>query len=184
MLCDNRRMVAYHRAILGNASCFKGKTVLDVGTGTGILALWCAKAGAAKVYCVEYTGMAKLAKNLLTANGTLLLPPPSPCLSKLLKLYFYSDFYCLLRRFCEGYGDVCEVMQCSVEDLELEHQVDILVSEWMGYMLLRESMLDSLVRARDKWLKPRGLMFPSHATIEWGIVSDEVCGVAFALRHL
>ncbi len=63
-------MVAYHRAILGNASCFKGKTVLDVGTGTGILALWCAKAGAAKVYCVEYTGIAKLAKNLIAANGT------------------------------------------------------------------------------------------------------------------
>ncbi len=69
-------MVAYHRAILGNASCFKGKTVLDVGTGTGILALWCAKAGAAKVHCVEYTRIAKLAKNLIAANGTTTTTSP------------------------------------------------------------------------------------------------------------
>ncbi len=72
------------------------------------------------------------------------------------------------------------MLQCSIEDLELDMQVDIIVSEWMGYMLLRESMLDSLVRARDKWLKPGGLMFPSHATIEWGVVSDEVGGVRCA----
>ncbi len=96
------------------------------------------------------------------------------------------EFYSLsdTPRFTEGFGDVCEVMQCSIEDLELEHQVDIIVSEWMGYMLLRESMLDSLVRARDKWLKPAGLMFPSHATIEWGIVSDEVWGLLFIRLRL
>ena len=31
-------------------------------------------------------------------------------------------------------------------------QVDIIVSEWMGYALLYESMLDSVLFARDKWL--------------------------------
>jgi len=45
------------------------------------------------------------------------------------------------------------------------HQVDIIVSEWMGYFLLRESMLDSVIIARDKWLKPDGAMYPSHATL-------------------
>lgn len=52
-------------------------------------------------------------------------------------------------------------------------QVDIIISEWMGYFLLRESMLDSLVRARDRWLIPGGLMFPSACTMLWGLVSDE-----------
>lgn len=52
-------------------------------------------------------------------------------------------------------------------------QVDIIISEWMGYFLLRESMLDSLVRARDRWLVPGGLMFPSRCTMMWGLVSDE-----------
>ncbi|CAN0099537.1 unnamed protein product, partial [Laminaria digitata] len=52
-------------------------------------------------------------------------------------------------------------------------QVDIIISEWMGYFLLRESMLDSLVRARDRWLVPGGLMFPSQCTMMWGVISDE-----------
>jgi len=52
--------------------------------------------------------------------------------------------------------------------------VDIFISEWMGYFLLRESMLDSLVRAREKFLKPRtGLMFPSHCTMYVAPVMDE-----------
>jgi protein arginine N-methyltransferase 1 len=46
--------------------------------------------------------------------------------------------------------------------------------EWMGYFLLRESMLDSLVRARDTFLKPTtGLMMPSHATMLLAPICDE-----------
>lgn len=41
----------------------------------------------------------------------------------------------------------------------------MIISEWMGYFLLRESMFDSVIVARDKWLKPGGCMFPSHATM-------------------
>lgn len=50
MLTDHNRMAAYHSAILGNASVFKDKVVMDVGTGSGILACWAAQAGARKVY--------------------------------------------------------------------------------------------------------------------------------------
>ncbi|KAM0834400.1 hypothetical protein ACQ4PT_063650 [Festuca glaucescens] len=35
----------------------------------------------------------------------------------------------------------------------------------MGYMLLYESMLPSVLFARDKWLKPGGLILLSHATL-------------------
>ena len=31
-------------------------------------------------------------------------------------------------------------------------EVDILISEWMGYFLFYESMLDTVIYARDKWL--------------------------------
>lgn len=34
---------------MDNAELFAGKRVLDVGTGSGILALWAAQAGASKV---------------------------------------------------------------------------------------------------------------------------------------
>lgn len=37
-------------------------------------------------------------------------------------------------------------------------KVDIIVSEWMGYFLFYESMLDCVVFARDKWLKKGGLV--------------------------
>ena len=43
---------------------------------------------------------------------------------------------------------------------DIEH-VDVIVSEWMGYALLYESMLDSVLSARDRFLKPGGVMAPS-----------------------
>jgi type I protein arginine methyltransferase len=37
----------------------------------------------------------------------------------------------------------------------------MIISEWMGYALLYESMLDSVLVARDRFLKPDGIMAPS-----------------------
>lgn len=45
------------------------QTVLDVGTGSGILAIWSAQAGAKKVYAVEATKMAVHARELVKANN-------------------------------------------------------------------------------------------------------------------
>lgn len=45
------------------------KVVLDVGTGSGILAIWSAQAGARKVYAVEATNMAEHARELVKANN-------------------------------------------------------------------------------------------------------------------
>jgi len=156
MLADHNRMAAYHTAILGNSDVFKDKVVMDIGTGSGILAVWAAQAGARKVYAIEYTDMAKHARKVMEANGV---------------------------------EDVVTVIQGAVEEIELpveednleaedpEHPdrvVDIFISEWMGYFLLRESMLDSLLRARDKFLKLKtGLMFPSHTTMYLAPVEDD-----------
>lgn len=119
---------------------FSLQVVLDVGTGSGILSIWAAQAGAAKVFAVEYTDMAMHARNLVASNGL---------------------------------SDIIEVIQSSAEDLELPCKVDIIISEWMGYILLRESMVDSLIRARNRWMKPDGAMFPSHATMLLAPISYE-----------
>jgi hypothetical protein len=39
-------------------------------------------------------------------------------------------------------------------------QVDVLVSEPMGTLLVNERMLETYIYARDKFLKPGGKMFP------------------------
>ncbi len=44
-------------------------------------------------------------------------------------------------------------------------KVDVIVSEWMGYCLLYEGMLDSVIWARDRYLSKGGLMIPSYTTL-------------------
>ena len=45
-----------------------GDIVLDVGAGSGVLSMFAARAGAARVYAVEQTSMAVLAQELVAAN--------------------------------------------------------------------------------------------------------------------
>ena len=60
---------------------------------------------------------------------------------------------------------VIEVIHGKAEEIELDTKVDIIISEWMGFYLLHESMLDSVIAARDKHLQDEGIMLPSHASI-------------------
>jgi len=61
---------------------------------------------------------------------------------------------------------IIEVIHGKAEEIDLgDVKVDIIISEWMGFYLLHESMLNSVILARDKHLSEDGLMFPSHAKI-------------------
>jgi len=140
MLSDEVRMQAYYDAIFKNISVFQDKVVLDVGTGTGILAIWAAQAGALRVYAVEATDMAQKAQKLVNGNNV---------------------------------SDKVTVIQGKIEDVDIPEKVDIIISEWMGLFLLRESMLDSVLFARDKWLKPGGSLYPSHARMYLAAIQRE-----------
>ena len=62
----------------------------------------------------------------------------------------------------------------KLEDSELPLQeFDIIISEWMGYFLLYESMLDTVLLARDKYLKKDGLIFPDTATLYLAAIEDQ-----------
>ncbi len=53
--------------------------------------------------------------------------------------------------------DKVTIIKSKVEEAVLPvEKVDIIISEWMGYFLIYESMLDTVLYARDKWLKPEG----------------------------
>jgi len=123
MLKDEIRTLSYRNAIQNNPHLFKGKTVLDVGCGTGILCMFAAKAGAKKVIGVDMSNILDQAKVIVKANG---------------------------------FEDQIHLVKGKLEEVDLGlaegEKVDIIISEWMGYFLLYESMLDTVLMARDRYL--------------------------------
>jgi type I protein arginine methyltransferase len=67
MLNDHARTKSYIAAI--NEVVRPEDIVLDIGTGTGILAMSAAKAGAKHVYAIEATPIGQVAKAMFKANG-------------------------------------------------------------------------------------------------------------------
>ncbi|KAM3547622.1 hypothetical protein MY1884_009501 [Beauveria asiatica] len=140
MLKDEVRTNAYRDFIYENKQLFLGKTVLDIGCGTAILSMFCAKAGATQVIAVDKSDIIDKARENVFNNGLA------------------GTITCL---------------RGAIEDIKLPvDQVDIIVSEWMGYCLLYEAMLPSVLYARDKYLRPDGLLVPSSATIWVAPVRD------------
>ncbi|XP_062160236.1 probable protein arginine N-methyltransferase 6 [Alnus glutinosa] len=132
MIKDRVRTETYRAAIMQHQSSIAGKVVVDVGCGTGILSIFCAQAGAKRVYAVDASEIAVQANEVVKANNL---------------------------------SDTIIVLHGRVEDVEIDEEVDVIISEWMGYMLLYESMLGSVITARDRWLKQGGLILPSNATL-------------------
>lgn len=63
--------------------------------------------------------------------------------------------------------------QGKIEDIDLPvDKVDVIVSEWMGYFLFYESMLDTVLYARDKWLREGGIILPDRASLSLVAVED------------
>lgn len=72
-----------------------------------------------------------------------------------------------------GMSDKITLLQGKMEEVKLPFdKVDIIISEWMGYFLLYESMLDTVLYARDKYLVKDGLIFPDKATIFMAGIED------------
>jgi len=175
MLKDQVRTHTYRDAILNNQHLFRNKIVLDVGCGTGILSMFAAQAGASHVYAIDCSNIVDKAREIVQLNG-------------------YADVITLIK------GKVEEVelpelyerrQQCKKVENNAKKQdqkekgdinadklkcVDIIISEWMGYFLLYESMLDTVLFARDKWLisNGEGVIFPDKAIMYLCAAEDEV----------
>lgn len=133
MLGDVTRTEGYRKAVVNGAKFVQGKVVLDVGCGSAILSMFCAREGKAKkVYAVEASGMADHITGVIQENSL---------------------------------EDIISVTKGRIEEITLPEKVDIIISEWMGTFLLFEFMIDSVIYARDHWLKPGGVMWPTHAQL-------------------
>ncbi|XP_063973019.1 uncharacterized protein LOC135160418 isoform X1 [Diachasmimorpha longicaudata] len=83
--------------------------------------------------------------------------------------------------------NVVQVISQKLEDIrdDTVDVVDIIVSEWMGFYLVHEGMLNTIINARDRFLVGNGLIFPCIAKLyaapcqvpEFFEFWDDVCGV-------
>ncbi|MEP7222312.1 MAG: 50S ribosomal protein L11 methyltransferase [Novosphingobium sp.] len=139
MLRDKARNAAYRRAIEAAAP---GKRVLDIGTGSGLLAMMAARAGATHVYACEVNPMiAATAREIIAANGLS---------RQITVLPMYS-----------GKLD---------RNHDLEGGVDLVVSEIFADDLLGEGVLPALAHARAKLCRPGAVILPGAATIRVALV--------------
>ncbi|KAL1937804.1 hypothetical protein VTO73DRAFT_12823 [Trametes versicolor] len=139
MISDKVRTATYAKFILSNPDVFRDAVVMDVGCGTGILSLFAAKAGAKRVFAIDASDIAEKATQIVKDNEL---------------------------------DNVITVIRGKVEDIKLPDgydHVDIIISEWMGYALLYESMLDSVLHARDRFLRPEGVMAPSQCKMMFAL---------------
>ena len=162
MLNDDVRTITYAAFILSNPGIFRDAVVLDVGCGTGILSLFAARAGAKRVFAVDASIIANKAEEIVRANG-------------------YADVitYARVPQIPKWwYLTPCRVVRGKVESIQLPPEyptVDVIISEWMGYALLYESMLDSVLHARDRFLKPDGgVMAPSQTRMVLALCDPEL----------
>ena len=69
-------------------------------------------------------------------------------------------------------GSRIKVIKGRVEEITLPEQVDVLVSEPMGTLLVNERMLETYIYARKHHLVPGGKLFPTNGTIYMAAFSD------------
>jgi type II protein arginine methyltransferase len=134
MLADSARNSAYVRAIEMTAP---GKRVLDIGAGSGLLAMIAARAGAASVVACERDPMlAATARAIVAANGLA---------DRVTVLAVHSSQLDRERDLAGG--------------------VDLVTSEIFAHDLLGEQVLASLAHARTALCRPGARFLPAAASI-------------------
>jgi type II protein arginine methyltransferase len=142
MLRDGPRNSAYRRGIEAAAP---GCTVLDIGTGSGLLAMMAARAGAEHVYaCEQDVRLATTAREIIAKNGLS---------DKITVLHANSN---QLDR-----------------DKDLGGGVNLVVSEIFDSNLLGEGVLASLRDARQRLCLPEATFLPGKASIRGALVEIE-----------
>lgn len=138
MLTDESRCAKYAAAIRTVVNVRRAPTVLDIGAGTGLLALLAARAGASNVHAVEmYEPLAVLADDIVDANVMTEVVQVHPVRSTDLK----------------------------VDVNGLPKRADVLVTEIFDSALLGEACLPVIRDARRRLLSQDATIIPARATV-------------------
>jgi type II protein arginine methyltransferase len=133
MLADDERNGAFRRAIERHAA---GRTVLDIGAGSGLLAMIAARAGAAHAFALEANeALAETAREIVAANGLA------------------------------GKVTVIGRHSTRVTREEIGGGADLIVSETFSHHLVGEGALPSLRHALEALARPGARMLPAGASI-------------------
>ncbi len=140
MLADELRNDAYQAAI--EKAITAESRVLDIGTGSGLLSLMAARAGAQSILACEVSEViAKVAREVVAANG-------------------YDKKITVVNK---------KSTQLQVgEDLPV--RANVLVSEILGSGLLNEGVLPSHRHAKQQLLTPDAVVIPARATLFGALV--------------
>ena len=156
MLAHEARNAAYEAAI--KAIVKTGDIVLDIGTGSGLLAMMAIRAGAKHVYACEINPvLASAARDVIDRNG-------------------FSDKITLIEKHSS---------QIKIGE-DMPEQADVMVTEIFDNGLVGEGALPTISHARQILLKPQARIIPGAATLKARLVSSphfdsyhnigEVCG--------
>lgn len=141
MLRDRPRNRAYRQAIEALAP---GRVVLDIGTGSGLLAMIAARAGAAHVHACEFEPrLAATAREIIAANGLADRITVHACHS----------------------GKLDRVR-------DLGGGADLVVSEILSHDVLGERVLPSLAHARAELAAPGAVFLPERATVRVALADE------------
>ena len=144
MLSDAPRMAFYRSFYIQNRELVANSIVIDVGAGTGLLSMWAAKlCKPLKVIAVEASPFSEsLLHKVIADNG-------------------FKDKIHVVGEKMEKFVMLHEFMKAArltEDDLQLCSRI-IIVSEWMGFYLLHEGMLPSVLYARDLILSGAATLF-------------------------
>lgn len=136
MVNDHPRNQSFRTAIDANVG--PGMTILDIGSGTGLLAMMSARAGADHVYAVEESPhLAEIARRCIAANG-------------------YADRITLL-----------EINSNQIEiGVHIPRKCDALTHEIMSTTVLDEGIIPTVAHARENLLAPNAALLPERIWAE------------------
>ncbi|CDJ46743.1 hypothetical protein, conserved [Eimeria brunetti] len=168
MILDCSRTAAYRDFLLQNADAIRGKVVLDVGCGSSILSLFAAQAGARKVVALDASAaIIPVARRVVADNNFSSVIQVLHAKVESVDLYWKDDSQSEVVALPSGAAAAAAAAAAG----HIPFACDVIVSEWMGYCLLFECMLFSVLHARDKYLKPDGMLVPNKALIGQHIIA-------------